>query len=133
LVLVDRFNDKGNLIDSHLREKFSVGITGLPFTPQHRLESILGFHYSSVGQSHFPSLVDIVLGSLRFAINAHTRDIKGNIDTAIAMLKLIEPMFIRSDSDSPILELSFQFSPKAIIVDAYRKKYDQLKEFLASA
>jgi hypothetical protein len=36
LVLVDRFEDRK--IDSHLREKFSTGIIGLPYTPRRRLE-----------------------------------------------------------------------------------------------
>lgn len=74
LVLIDRFNDEGNAIEAHLRDKFTVGLTGMPYGNGNiRLSNILGFHYSAIGQSHFPSIVDVVLGSLRFAINAHTR------------------------------------------------------------
>ena len=72
LVLIDRFTDRQ--IDAHLAEKFCVGVTGLPHSAQLRLSNVIGFHYAAVGQSHFSSLIDVVLGSLRFAINAFTRN-----------------------------------------------------------
>ncbi len=71
MVLIDRFNDEGNAIDAHLRDKFTIGITGLPYSAETRLANIIGFHYSAIGQSHLPSLVDVLLGSFRFAVNAH--------------------------------------------------------------
>lgn len=128
LVLIDRFSDKQ--IDGHLIEKFSVGVTGLPHTSQLRLSNIVGFHYSAIGQSHFSSLIDILVGSLRFAINAHTRDQKQNLATASKILEGIQPLFFREKETSPISELSFFFSPKTIKVDSYRTKYENLKAFL---
>lgn len=95
LVLIDRFNDKGNAIDAHLREKFTVGITGLPFSNEKRLENITGFHYSAIGQSHFPSVVDVALGSLRLAINAYTRRNTDLLPTANTLLGLLSPIFWR--------------------------------------
>lgn len=131
LVLIDRFNDKGNLIDDHLRDKFSIGLKGMPYSTEMPLSNILGFHYSAIGQSHFPSLIDIILGSLRFSLNAHTQDKKENIESACAILKLIEPLFIRDKDGRHVLEISFQFSPKIIKIDAYREVYVKLKQFLA--
>ena len=72
LVLIDRFND--SQIDAHLREKFSIGVTGLPYSPRRRLDKIIGFHYSAIGQSHYSSVIDIVLGSMRYAVNAFPRN-----------------------------------------------------------
>ena len=133
LVLIDQFNDQGNQIRAHLAEKFAIGIRGLPYTPEMRLANIVGFHYSVVGQSHFPSLVDIALGSLRFAINAHTREQDQHLDTARRLLGILAPLFFREPDGAPISELSFQFSPKVIEVPSFRDKYQSLKNFLADA
>lgn len=133
MVLIDRFNDAGNQIEGHLSEKFSIGITGLPYSTQKRLKNIVGFHYSAVGQSHFPSIVDIVLGSLRFAINAHTRNIEKHRDTGVVLLKLIEPMFWRRRDATSVPELGFLFSPKIIKSDRYRATYQALKDHLHEA
>ena len=130
LVLIDRFNDAGNKIDGHLTEKFSVGLTDMPFSKQMRLSKIIGFHYSAVGQSHIPSIVDIILGSVRFAVNAHTRNIENHLATAAALLKLIQPMFWRPQIGGPVSELSLVFSPKVVKVDRYRASYQSLKDFL---
>jgi hypothetical protein len=129
LVLIDRFTDKQ--IDAHLAEKFSVGVTGLPHTAQMRLSNVVGFHYAAVGQSHFSSLIDVVLGSLRFAINAFTRDEKANLPSAKRILEGLQPMFYRLGDNTPISELSFFFSPKTVKVQGYRDKYLALKKFLA--
>ncbi|WP_375172717.1 hypothetical protein [Pseudooceanicola sp.] len=133
LVLIDRFNDEGNAIDAHLRDKFTVGITGLPYSPEMRLANISGFHYSAIGQSHFPSIVDVALGSLRLAINAHTRQMAGLLGTANTLLGLLSPLFWRQNDSDPVPELGFQFSPKVIRATRYREKYLGLKDFLARA
>lgn len=133
LVLIDRFNDEGNAIDAHLRDKFTVGIKGLPFSPEMRLANICGFHYSAIGQSHFPSIVDVALGSLRLAINAHTRETVGLMGTANTLLGLLSPLFWRQNPSDPVPELGFQFSPKVIRATGYRTKYQGLKDFLATA
>lgn len=133
VVLIDRFNDRGNLIEAHLSEKFSVGITGLPYARELRLDNIVGFHYSAIGQSNFPSLVDIVLGSFRYAINVHTRGNQQANQTARVLLELIQPLFFRNAEGEPVPELGLTFSPKAIRVARYREQYQSLKEFLAEA
>lgn len=130
LVLIDRFNDQGNQIDAHLAEKFAVGVVGLPQYPERRLSNIIGFHNSAVGQSHFPSLVDIVLGSFRFAINAHTRAQDANMRTAGRLLGILEPLFFREPDGAPISNLSVWFSPMEVHSPFYRQKYHRLKEFL---
>ena len=130
LVLIDRFNDEGNEIDGHLRDKFMVGLTDLPYCREMRLQSILGFHYSAVGQSHFPSVVDVALGSFRFALNAHTRGLEQNMDTARALLGLLSPLFWRAEEEEAVPELGLLFSPKIIRHTEYRGRYERLKAFL---
>lgn len=133
LVLIDRFNDEGNKIDAHLVEKFSIGLVGMPYSKELRLNNIVGFHYSAVGQSHFPSVVDIVLGSLRFAINAQTRREERNQDTARALLRLINPMFFRVKGEEKVSELGFLLSPKIVKAAKFREAYLGLQAFLAEA
>lgn len=133
LVLIDRFNDAGNAIDGHLRDKFTVGLTGLPFSREMRLNNIIGFHYSAIGQSHFPGVIDVALGSLRFAINAHTRQSEQQLPTASALLRLLSPLFWRGEGpNAAIPELGFAFSPKSVRVARYREKYQKLKDFLSA-
>lgn len=130
LVLIDRFNDKGNEIDGHLKEKFSTGLKGLPYSSSMRLNNIVGYHYSTIGQSHFPSLVDIILGSLRFAINAHTKGQENAMATAGQILTLLKPLFWTESGKNDIPELSFVFSPKVVGFAPYLTKYQSLKDFL---
>lgn len=132
LVLIDRFDDKGSLIDQHLRDKFTIGLTGMPYgSGEMRLPNIVGFHYSAVGQSHFPSILDVAVGSLRFAVNALTRDQEQHMATARELLGLLSPMFWRVEPTGPVTELGFMFSPKVIKRAKYREKYQALKDFLA--
>lgn len=131
IALLDRFNDRGNKVDDHTREKFAVGITGMPYSGTIRLENILGVHYSTIGQSHFCSLVDIVVGSLRFAINAHTRNTANLHATAGTLLGLLSPLFFREEGQTSVSELGLLFSPKTIKIPHFRAKYKELKVFLA--
>lgn len=131
LVLIDRFEDKR--IDSHLREKFSVGLTGLPYSERRRMERIVGFHYSAIGQSHFGSVIDIVLGSFRFAVNAHTRNEPIKLPTARLLLSFISPLFFSERADRQISELSLFSSPKVIKAAQYRTRYEELKQFLSKS
>ncbi len=128
LCLIDRFSDAQ--IDSHLREKFSIGLRGLPYAGDMRLERIIGFHYSAIGQSHFGSIIDIVLGSFRYSINAHCAQDPTRLRTADVILPLIKPLFFCSDHSGKVLELSLNFSPKIIRSDRYRNEYQCLKDFL---
>jgi hypothetical protein len=131
LVLIDRFNDAGNRIKAHLKNKFTIGLQGMPFTREMRLSNIIGFHYSEIGQAHFPSIIDVALGSLRFAINAHTRGTSGNLATAQKLLTVLEPMFWREAHATSISDLGFCFSPKDIRVARYRCDYKSLQDYLA--
>jgi len=128
LVLIDRFDDKQ--IDAHLREKFSIGVTDLPYATEKRLERIVGFHYSTIGQSHFGSLVDIALGSFRFAVNAFTRNETDKLPAARTILALLSSLFFRENSRREVSELSLFFSPKIIKRVSYRKQYEALRQFL---
>lgn len=92
VVLIDRFNDKK--LDQHLTEKVSTGLTGnFPFSSALKINNIVGYHIASIGQSHFCSLVDVVLGSLRFSINAFTQNKKEHQKSAAAILQQLSPLF----------------------------------------
>jgi hypothetical protein len=129
VVLIDRFQD--GLIDSHLREKFSVGLTGLPYSCERRLKNIVGYHYSAIGQSHFGSVVDICLGSIRFAVNVFTRNEGQNFTTAKMLIQLLTPLFVKNP-DGAASVLSLNFSPKRIKAPVYLMKYQALKDFFTS-
>lgn len=131
LVLIDRFNDEGNQIDGHLVEKFSTGISGLPFTPVQRLSQIVGFHYSAIGQSNFPTLIDIALGSFRFAVNAQSRNDNGKLETAGRLLTLINPLIHRHPNRERVSHLGVCFSPSYVRIDRYRAKYIAMKDFFS--
>lgn len=131
LVLIDRFNDAGNLIDQHLRDKFMVGLTGMPYSKEMRLPNIVGFHYSAVGQSHFPSILDVAVGSLRFALNAFTREQENLLPRARELLGLLSPLFWREAGAERVSEIGFMFSPKVIKAAKYRQRYQAIKDFLA--
>jgi hypothetical protein len=74
LVLVDTSTDPR--LNNVLREKFSIGITGsLPSSKTLPLTRILGYHQATVGTSHFSSVIDVVLGSLRYAVNSRNQTI----------------------------------------------------------
>jgi hypothetical protein len=129
LVLVDRFEDQK--IDGHLREKFSIGLKGMPYSESFRLNRIVGFHYSAIGQSNFPSIVDIVIGSLRFCINEHTRHRENPSASCNTILKLLSPLFPRN-SAGRIDDQHMFFSPKVIKSARFKGEYEALCEFFAS-
>ena len=129
LVLIDRFDDKQ--IDGQLKEKLAVGLTGkLPYSNEMKIDHILGYHYTAVGQSHFCSIVDVLLGSLRFSINAFTQGNEEYAATAKAILTRMAPLFFRESSEK-VHEISLCFSPKEIRKPAFREKYVNLKEYLS--
>lgn len=130
IVLLDRFTDKE--IDGHLREKFNVGITNLPYSSTYRLDRILGIHFSAIGQSNFTSLIDVIIGSVRFAINEHTKNPENPKESSLEILRLMAPLYPRNQRDK-VRESNLFFSPKVILVRKYREKYEALKNFFVSA
>ena len=130
LVLIDRFSDAQ--IDSQLRDRFAVGVVNMPHSSDIRLARVLGFHYSAIGQSHFPSLIDIALGSFRFAVNAFTKNDESRLPSARLMMELISPLFMRTDATARVSGLCLHFSPKTVKVAKYRAKYESLRDFFSS-
>lgn len=132
VVLIDRFTDKQ--LDAHLKEKIAVGLTGkLPYSNKLEIRYILGYHLTAIGQSHFCSLVDIVIGSLRFAVNAFTQRKEEHMATAAAILQQISGLFFREktpfDDGTLVHSISLWFSPKEIKAAKYREKYVALWEY----
>lgn len=131
VVLIDRFNDEGNKIEGHLKEKMSTGVF-FPYQKEpKRLSNIIGFHYAAVGQSHFTSLIDILLGSFRFAMNAHCRGETKLQEGARNLLGIMSPLFYSRYSSS-ICDMGIHFSPMKVKVEKYRDQYLSLQEFLGS-
>jgi len=129
LVLIDRFEDKH--IDGHLKEKLAVGVTGpLPYGNSIRLDRIIGYHYSAIGQSHFCSLVDILLGSLRFAINSFTQQDRQHEQSAGNILRQLAPLFLQNAAQR-VYEISLCFRPKQISFERYRAQCLSLQNYLA--
>jgi len=133
LVLIDRVNNPGNEVDDLLREKFAVGVKGMPYSKQMRLENIVGFHYSTIGQAHFTSLCDILIGSLRFAINTHTRNVEKTRGSAINVLRLMNPLFFREENNEKVSELGLAFRPKNVAAPKFWEKYQSLCGFMREA
>lgn len=125
IVLIDRFNDKR--IDAHLKEKLSVGLHVI-YSGDTKLDRILGYHYAAIGQSHFCSLIDVLLGSLRFSIDASTQKNEAQKTSAQASLQRLAPLFfVESAVVSPI---SLWFSPMTIKVEKHRAQYIALIDHL---
>lgn len=128
LVLIDRFTDRQ--IDDQLRERFQVGVRGLPYSEELRLKNIVGFHYTAIGQAHFCTLIDVLLGSLRFAVNAVTRADEGRLESANTLLRLVGRLF-RCRRDGKVSNLSVHFSPREVRHEGYREIYRRVHDFLA--
>jgi len=126
LVLIDTF--PANTLFAILREKFSVGLKGLPYSSAYRLKRVLGIHLASIGTSNFCSTCDIVLGSLRAAVNL--RLVPNRVKTAKILLRQLAPLFIRTGHRARVSSLSLFFSPKIIKVQRYLQRYMKLYDFL---
>ncbi len=127
LVMIDNFND--DQIYNIIRDKFSIGLTGMPYSDEFPLERILGVHVACIGSSHFCSMVDIILGGLRFAVNSLGNEDK--LPVARELLRQTEPLCIRTEYSGMVDEISVFFSPKTIKIIKYHKNYMQLYDFLS--
>ncbi|WP_039394106.1 hypothetical protein [Novosphingobium sp. MBES04] len=133
IVLIDRFNDEGNQIDGHLTEKMAIGVQLPHRAVPTRLTRIIGFHYSAIGQSHFTSLIDILISSLRWAINVHSRDQVNFRENAVGLLAALSPLFFRYNGRETVPDIGFCFSPMNVRVPGYHGRYIALQEFLREA
>lgn len=130
IILIDRFTDANNEIEGHLREKMAIGVQ-LPHRPiPTKLSNIVGFHYSAIGQSHFTSLIDIVVGSVRYAINVHTRNHVDQRQGALNLLRILSPIFYRDQGSDRVPDMGFCFSPMNIRAPRYLDRYTSLQNFL---
>jgi len=125
IVLIDTFTDSN--LPRILREKFSIGLSGLPYSDPYRLERVLGFHLASIGSSNFSSVVDIVLGSLRYAVNCLGDSSRQ--DVVQTLLSQLASLCLRNDGGS-IREVSLFFSPVRVRVSEYYEQYQNLRDFL---
>jgi hypothetical protein len=127
VVLIDRFSDKQ--IDTLVRERTAVGVIDMPYSKSLELKRILGIHYSAIGQSHFCSLIDILLGMYRYAIDAALNGGEKGQEVAKSIIKRMQPLFFCEREDGKISEFSINFSPKIIKGSKYRVRYQELKNF----
>jgi hypothetical protein len=127
LVLIDTFQD--NSVLGFLRQKFSVGLKGLPYSRNYRLDRVLGLHLASIGSSHFCSIVDVALGSLRYSINSRNDPHHQNV--CQTLLTQLSPLLLRTPGGKAE-ELSVFFSPKTIRAPSYLKEYQNLHAYLVA-
>jgi hypothetical protein len=86
---------------------------------------------------YFGSIIDVILGTLRFSINALCRDEAGKTQRARQFLTMLAPLFQKTtfagEHGPWVTELSLDFTPKTIKSDAHRARYNQLRNFLAES
>ena len=129
LVLLDRFDDSLGPVAAHLREKSAIGLVGMPFSDTMKLPRILGYHMVSIGTSHFCSLVDVVIGSLRYAVNNRQKTGKQQ-DVARVLIGQLAPLCVQNPYGG-VDRISISFSPLTITTPAYLEMYKDLHCFLA--
>lgn len=124
MVFVDTF--EGGLAEI-LRRKWQLGLEwgGGQAT---RMRQILGFNPAHMGTSHFSSVVDVVLGSLRFVVNnSHLREREA---TCRILLEQLDPLWVKEDGGD-VHELSMFFSPARVRHRPYYETYMGLRARLA--
>jgi len=127
LVFIDTFTNREG--EPSLREiceeKFMEGIL-YEDGSHNRLERIVGFHPSYINGSHFSSIIDIIIGSLRYAINHR------ETSTSPLLLNQLRDMFIyKTIEDTDVVcEESLFFSPRHP-GHRYRAEYIELKRYLS--
>jgi hypothetical protein len=132
VMILDRFDDKQ--VDTLTRQNVSVGLSGpLPYSRVLSLKKVLGIHYATIGQSHFCSLVDIVAGSFRLAVNEFDKE-DGRHGMAKEVLQVLSPLFDRHPQTNEIFGYSLSVLPKhEIRKPALRKRVRDLLSFLEEA
>ncbi len=87
----------------------------------------MGFHQAQIGTSHFCSLIDILIGGLRYSVN--NRNDPKKRDTALELISQIAPLCLRESISEKVNELSVFFSQKIIEVSKYLDTYKDLHSF----
>lgn len=128
LALFDTFGETA--MRPILTEKFHVGLTGLPHRDPYRLDRIVGFHIASMGTSNLCSVVDIVLGAMRFAVNAASRDEERPRQVAGTLLEQLRPLCLATP-DNRVSMRSLFYSPRTVKVPRFAERYGALSRFLA--
>jgi hypothetical protein len=113
---LDRFDRQPELI----RKKFSEGLT----FPEHSqmLNRVVAIQPAILGASHFCSLADVVLGSLRQAVNNQSTKL------GLELVAQLAPLCRRSDGD--VDDRSIVLSPTVVRNPRYQQLYADLREFL---
>lgn len=117
--------------DRYLRE---VQTEGLKFSDQRkRLSKVLAIHQSMDGQSHFTSLADIIVGSLRFVFNEPDKDKVG-----VALMKQLSRILWAEVDKAGVRRLGEKgicIRPKKISVIGYsadiQSTIDRLNSYLS--
>jgi len=109
-----------------LRSKFQIGLS-FPNGRTKRLSNILIFASSCEGASNLLSVNDIMLGAFRYCINERDKTIAPR-EIMGRLIKLIW----RFEGNGKIYlnEFGLRFRPKEVVLDAYRKEYQDIEEHL---
>jgi len=129
MVMVDNFTDTS--LPSILREKFQVGLV-YQDGGSARMAHIIGYHTAHQGASHFSSVVDIVLGSVRYVVNEHASQNPATQATLAALLQQLRPLWIPG-SNGKVDPISLCYRPKKVYPGRLMEMYRVLHEYLAAA
>lgn len=128
-VCIDRVDEKFGY--RYLSSKFQEGIK-LPGRSPEKLRRIIHYSISCNGASHVSSLVDIVLGGMRYAVN--TAGGVGKEELAKEILPPIARMMwhsVKADGSRRVGGYGFLQYPKEVKVPAYREQYVGLARTLS--
>jgi hypothetical protein len=129
MVCIDRVDEKFGY--RYLSSKFQEGIE-LPDGRTAKLARIIHYSISCNGASHISSLVDIVLGGMRYSVN--TAGGVGKEELAREILPPISRMMwhaVKPDGSWQVGGYGFLQYPKDVLVPEYREQYVNLARTLS--
>lgn len=129
MVLVDRLPDNSAAY-SMLKRKFQDGLSIETTGNMIKLDRIMLYATTCDGASHLSSAVDIVLGGLRWVVNAQGRSTPGTTERKI-FTNVAGMMYGKEDGDTlKVRNYGLILRPETVIVPAYQAEYDSLVEYM---
>ena len=100
--------------------------------PAPRTKWLSGQTGASIGTSHFPSLVDVILGTFRYAISHRDGRKREMAKSMLQQLRGVCPTIGQPGKQWIPEEYIFQ-SPRTIKAEKYQEQYRKLYDFLLEA
>ncbi|HKU51713.1 MAG TPA: hypothetical protein VJQ25_04545, partial [Nitrospira sp.] len=126
-VNIDIFDERS--LYAIMIEKFSRGLVDFKDKPDYRLRNIVSVNAAKLGASHFGSIIDILIGSLRFAVN--NREVAEQAKTCDDLLTQLAPLFHRRPGATEVSALGLSYRPKDILSSDYFDETLKLHKYLS--